>query len=85
MGKFKNMVTHEMTTKNVDMATAVTALENAERAVRRAFTVERLDAMWDQSCWDKFHEMNASERGRHFIKKFGSPLNDLGNRPKVKF
>ena len=92
MGKFKERVTNEMTTKNVTMETAVTnlqsanqALLDAERAVRRAFTSEKLDAMWDKSCKDKFNEMNATKRGRHFIAKFGSPLNDIGNRPKVRF
>ena len=84
MGKFKSMVTPEMTTNNTDLDTAIKALENAERAVRRATTAQRLDAMWNKSCWDKFNEMNASERGRHFIRKYGSPLNQLNNRPKVR-
>ena len=84
MGKFKDMITHEMTTNNLSMDSAIKALENAERAVRRASTAQRLDAMWNKSCWDKFTEMNASERGRHFIRKYGSPLNQLNNRPKVR-
>ena len=92
MGKLKAQVTNEMTTKNVDMKTAIanlenaeSALENAERQIRRAFTSEKLDAMWNKSCHDKHNEMNASERGRFFIRKHGSPLDQIGNRPKVKF
>lgn len=84
MGKFKEMVTHEMTTNSTDLDAAIKALENAERAVRRATTAQRLDAMWNKSCWAKFNEMNASERGRYFIRKYGSPLDQLNNRPKVR-
>ena len=57
MGKFKDMVTNEMTTNNVDFDTA---LINAERAIRAQFTPEKNATAWDKSCVDKFNEMNAS-------------------------
>ena len=82
MGKFKDIVTNEMTTNNVDFETA---LIKAERTIRAQFTPEKNAAAWDKSCVDKFNEMNATKRGRHFIARFGSPLNDIGNRPKVRF
>ena len=99
MGKFKDMVTEEMTTENVDFITAVanvkdamketktkneSALEKAERAVRKAFALEKLDAMWNKSCHDKFNEMVVTPSGRHFLAK-GSPLGVLNKRPNVRF
>ena len=59
MGKFKDIVTNEMTTNNVDFETA---LIKAERAIRAQFTPEKNAAAWDKSCVDKFNEMNASPR-----------------------
>jgi signal transduction protein with GAF and PtsI domain len=99
MGKFKEMVTEEMTTENVDFITAVAnvrdamketktknenALEKAERAVRKAFAFEKLDAMWNKSCHDKFNEMVVNPRGRHFLSK-GSPLGMINNRSNMRF
>ena len=99
MGKFKEMVTTEMTTKNVSFTSAVanvrdamkeaktkneSALEKAERAIREAFTIEKLDVMWNNSCHDKFNEMVVTPRGRHFLAK-GSPLDTLNKRPNVRF
>ena len=99
MGKFKDMVITEMTTENVDFITAVanvkdamketktkneSALEKAERAIREAFTIEKLDVMWNKSCHDKFNNMVATPRGRHFLAK-GSPLGVLNKRPNVRF
>ena len=90
MGKFKEMVTEEMTTKNVDFDTAVenhnskSALVKAERAIRAAFTSEKLDEAWNKSCVDKFNEMVATPRGRFFLRK-GSPLNAFNKRPNVRF
>jgi hypothetical protein len=90
MGKFKEMVTEEMTTKNVDFDTAVenlnskSALVKAERAIRAAFTSENLDEAWNKSCVDKFNEMVATPRGRFFLRK-GSPLNAFNKRPNVRF
>ena len=99
MGKFKDMVTEEMTTENVDFITAVanvrdvmketktkneSALEKAERAVRKAFTIEKLNTMWNKSCHGKFNEMVVTPRGRHFLAK-GSPLDTLNKRPNVRF
>ena len=99
MGKFKEMVTKEMTTENVDFVTAVanvrdamkeiktkneSALEKAERAVRKAFALEKLDAMWNKSCHDKFNEMVVTPRGRHFLAK-GSPLGVMNNRSNMRF
>ena len=99
MGKFKEMVTEEMTTKNVSFTAAVanvrdvmkdtetkneSALEKAELAVRKAFALEKLDAMWNKSCHDKFNEMVVTPCGRHFLAK-GSPLGVLNKRPNVRF
>jgi len=81
MGKFKDIVTNEMTTNNVDFETA---LIKAERAIRAQFTPEKNAAAWDKSCVDKFNEMNASPRGRFFLRK-GSPLNLIGNCPDVRW
>ena len=81
MGKFKEIVTTEMTTENVDYETA---LINAERAIRAAFTSEKLDEAWNKSCVDKFNEMNATPRGRFFLRK-GSPLNAIDKRPNVRW
>ena len=90
MGKFKEMVTTEMTTKNVDFDMAVenlkseSALVKAERAIRAAFTSEKLDEAWNKSCVDKFNEMVATPRGRFFLRN-GSPLNAFNKRPNVRF
>ena len=90
MGKFKEMVTTEMTTKNVDFDMAVenlkseSALVKAERSIRAAFTSEKLDEAWNKSCVDKFNEMVATPRGRFFLRK-GSPLNAFNKRPNVRF
>ena len=90
MGKFKEMVTTEMTTKNVDFDMAVenlkseSALVKAERAIRVAFTSEKLDEAWNKSCVNKFNEMVATPRGRFFLRK-GSPLNAFNKRPNVRF
>ena len=46
MGKFKDIVTNEMTTNNVDFETA---LIKAERAIRAQFTPEKNAAAWDKS------------------------------------
>ena len=81
MGKFKDIVTNEMTTKNVNFETA---LIKAERAIRAQFTPEKNAAAWDKSCVDKFNEMNASPRGRFFLRK-GSPLNLIGKCPDVRW
>ncbi len=99
MGKFKDMVTEEMTTENVDFITAVanvrdimketktkneSALAKAERAIREAFTIEKLDVMWNKSCHDKFNEMVGIPRGRHFLAK-GSPLGVINKRSNMRF
>ena len=90
MGKFKEMVTTEMTTKNVDFDIAVEnlkserALVKADRAIRAAFTSEKLDEAGNKSCVDKFNEMVATPRGRFFLRK-GSPLNAFNKRPNVRF
>ena len=81
MGKFKEIVTTEMTTKNVDYEPA---LINAERAIRAAFTPTKLNEAWNNSCVDKFNEMNATPRGRFFLRK-GSPLNAIDKRPNVRW
>jgi len=99
MGKFKEMVTEEMSSKNVNFITAVanvrdamketktkneSALTKAERAVRKAFTIEKLNEAWNKYCHDNFNEMVATPRGRHFLTK-GSPLGMLNKRPNMRF
>ena len=59
------------------------ALVKAERAIRKSFTTEVLEADWNNACHDKFNEMNATLRGRYFLAK-GSPLNALNKRPNVR-
>ena len=81
MGKFKDIVTNEMTTNNVDLETA---LIKAERTIRAQFTTEKNAAAWDKSCVDKFNEMNASPRGRIFLRK-GSPLNAIGKYSETRW
>ena len=80
MGKFKEMVTNEMTANNMDTNTA---LVNAERAIREQFTPAKNTARWNKACVDKFNEMNATPRGRFFLRK-GSPLNLINKCPTVK-
>ena len=60
------------------------ALVKAERAIRLAFTPTKLNEAWNNSCVDKFNEMNATPRGRFFLRK-GSPLNAIDKRPNVRW
>ena len=58
------------------------ALVKAERAIR--LRARRNRQAWNNSCVDKFNEMNATPRGRFFLRK-GSPLNAIDKRPNVRW
>jgi|TARA_R110002124_G_scaffold65349_2_gene178764 hypothetical protein len=58
------------------------ALVKAERAIRQRCRANR--EAWNNSCVDKFNEMNATPRGRFFLRK-GSPLNAIDKRPNVRW
>jgi|TARA_R110000737_G_scaffold25053_1_gene43696 hypothetical protein len=60
------------------------ALVKAERAIRLAFTTKKINKAWNNSCVDKFNEMNNTSRGRLFLRK-DSPLNAINKRPNVRW
>ena len=68
MGKFKDMVTTEMTTRNVAFENAV---ENLTAKIRLEFTPEKNAARLAVSLAKRQTEMMATPRGRHFLKKQG--------------
>ena len=66
MGKFKDMVTTEMTTHNVAFETAV---ENLTARIRLDFTPEKNAARLAVSLAKRQAEMMATPRGRRFLQK----------------
>jgi hypothetical protein len=70
MEKFKAMVTNEMLLSNTPMGTAIAAIEamHSEEA-----TTNR----WNALMRSRSEEMNATPRGRHFIAKYGDPLDEI--------
>lgn len=68
MGKFKDMVTTEMTTHNVAFETAV---ENLTAKIKVEFTPEKNAARFAVNLAIQRAEMMATPRGRRFLQKQG--------------
>ena len=68
MGKFKDMVTTEMTTRNVAFENAV---ENLTAKIRLEFTPEKNAARLVELQAKQRAIMEATPRGRHFLRKQG--------------
>jgi hypothetical protein len=66
MGKFKDMVTTEMTTQNVTLETAV---ENLTARIRLEFTPEKNAARLVELQAKRRAEMMTTPRGRRFLQK----------------
>ena len=66
MGKFKDMVTTEMTTHNVTLETAV---ENLTARIRLEFTPEKNAARLVELQAKRRAEMMTTPRGRRFLQK----------------
>ena len=66
MGKFKDMVTTEMTTQNVALETAV---ENLTARIRLEFTPEKNAARLVELQAKRRAEMMTTPRGRRFLQK----------------
>ena len=66
MGKFKNMVTSEMTTQNVALETAV---ENLTARIRMEFTPEKNAARLVELQAKQRAVMMTTPRGRRFLQK----------------
>jgi len=66
MGKFKDMVTTEMTTQNVAFETAV---ENLTARIRLEFTPEKNAARLVELQAKRRAEMMTTPRGRRFLQK----------------
>ena len=80
MGKFKDMVTTEMTTQNVALETAV---ENMTARIRVEFTPEKNATRLAVSLAKRQAEMMATPRGRRFLQKRQQDLEiHLRNRRK---
>ena len=72
MGKFKDMVTTEMTTQNVALETAV---ENLTARIRLEFTPEKNAARLVELQAKQRAVMMTTPRGRRFLQKQENALN----------
>jgi hypothetical protein len=70
MGKFKEMVINEMFLSNTPMGKAIAAIEAMH-------TEEATTNRWNALMRSRSEEMNATPRGRHFIAKYGDPLDQI--------
>ena len=61
------------------------ALENAIKQIEALNTPEAIMARHNELMIARSKEMNASPRGRHFIAKYGDPIEQLNKLPKRDF
>ena len=54
-----------------------TSLDRAIDKIKALDTPQAKADRWNKICRARSEEMNASERGRHFINMFGDPIDQL--------